>query len=259
MTKKLKIIKIGGNIIDDGQELASFLIDFARLEGPKILVHGGGKSATKLSEKLAVPTQMIDGRRITSTENLEIVIMVYAGLINKQICAQLQGKNCNAIGLSGADANTIQASLRETTPIDYGWVGDISKVNSSPIQLFLTNNITPVFCAINHDGKGQLLNTNADTVAAEIAIEMSKEYDTELIYCFEENGVLEDIKDPTSVIASINQKSYFKLKTDGIIAKGMIPKIDNCFHALEHNVAKVLIGNASLLTNENELYTTLIN
>jgi acetylglutamate kinase len=184
--------------------------------------------------------------------------MVYAGLINKQICAQLQGKNCNAIGLSGADANTIQASLRDTAPIDYGWVGDISKVNSSPIQLFLTNNITPVFCAINHDGKGQLLNTNADTVAAEIAIEMSKEYDTELIYCFEENGVLEDIKDPTSVITSISQKTYTDLKAKGIIAKGMIPKLDNCFHALKHNVAKVIIGNASLLGNENELYTTLM-
>lgn len=259
MQKKLKIIKIGGNIIDNEQELASFLIDFARLADPKILVHGGGRSATKLSEKLGVPTKMIDGRRITSTENLEIVIMVYAGLINKQICAQLQGKNCNAIGLSGADANTIQASLRDTTPINYGWVGDISKVNSSPIQLFLTNNITPVFCAINHDGKGQLLNTNADTVAAEIAIEMSKEYDTELIYCFEENGVLEDINDPTSVIASISQKTYADLKTNRIIAKGMIPKLDNCFHALEHNVGKVIIGNASLLSNENELYTTLIN
>jgi len=258
MKKKLKVVKIGGKIIDDAQELASFLTDFARLDGSKILVHGGGKSATKLSEELGIPTQMIDGRRITSTENLEIVIMVYAGLINKQICAQLQGKKCNAIGLSGADANTIQAALRDTTPIDYGWVGDISKVNSSSIQLFLTNNITPVFCAINHDGKGQLLNTNADTVAAEIAQEMSQHYETELIYCFEQQGVLRNMNETDSVITSLNQKTYATLKTEGIIAKGMIPKIDNCFHAMENNVSKVIIGSAKVLHNENELYTTLI-
>ena len=258
MKNKLKIIKIGGNIIDDDHNLASFLTDFARLEGPKILVHGGGKSATKLSEKLGIPTQMIEGRRITSTENLTVVTMVYAGLINKKITARLQGNNCNAIGLSGADANCIQANLRETTPIDFGWVGDISKVNTSTIQLFLTNGLTPVFCAIGHDGNGQLLNTNADTVAAEIAKAMSNEYETELIYCFEKNGVLKDINDPNSVIARINKKDYQELKKTRVIAEGMIPKIDNCFHALENGVSKVIIGNAGLLRNENELFTTLI-
>lgn len=258
MKNKLKIVKIGGNIIDDDHSLDAFLNDFAKLAGPKILVHGGGKSATKLSKKLDIPTQMVEGRRITSTENLDVVVMVYAGLISKKISARLQGQNCNAIGLSGADANCLQSSLREKEPIDYGWVGDISRVNTSAIQLFLDNNITPVFSAIGHDGNGQLLNTNADTVAAEIANAMSNNYETELVYCFEKNGVLKDINDPESVITEINRKEYQELKDAGVISEGMIPKIDNCFHALENNVAKVIIGNAGILGNENTLYTTLI-
>lgn len=258
MQLTLKIIKIGGNIIDDEQGLASFLQDFARLPAPKILVHGGGKSATKLSEKLGETTEMIDGRRITSSENLDTVIMVYAGLINKQICASLQAANCNAIGLTGADANSIQSAIRPTTPINYGWVGDIEEVNTKVIQLFLNNNITPVFCAIGHDGKGQLLNTNADTVAAEIATAMSAEYDTELIYCFEMHGVRKDINDPNSIITNLDKRLYSELKTAGVIAAGMIPKIDNCFKALENNVSKVIIGNAHLLQDKNEMFTTLI-
>lgn len=258
MKDKLKIVKIGGNIIDNKDSLASVLVDFATLKGNKILVHGGGKFATNLSRKLDIPTQMVDGRRITSSENLEVVIMVYAGLISKKICAGLQANKCNAIGLSGADGNCIQAVLREKTPINYGWVGDISKVNTDTIQLFLDNNITPVFSAISHDGNGQLLNTNADTVAAEIAIAMSNKFNTELIYCFEKNGVLKDRNDPSSVIKSMNPSYYQELKTAGIIAEGMIPKIDNCFYALENNVSKVSIGGVSILANATQPFTTLI-
>jgi len=257
MKNKLPIIKIGGNIIDDDQSLNLFLADFANLSGPKILIHGGGKLATKLSNQLGITTQMVNGRRVTSTEDLSVVTMVYSGLINKKICAKLQGSDCNALGLSGADANCILASIRDTIPINYGWVGDLKKVNFDIIQLFLKNNITPVFCAISHDGEGQLLNTNADTIAAEIAIEMSKEYETELIYCFEKNGVLEDLNDDNSVITSINKESYHRLKAKGIIDKGMLPKLENCFHALEKNVSSVIIKGTQGIHNKSELYTTL--
>ncbi len=258
MKKKLYVIKIGGGIIDNSNGLNSFLADFARLSGPKILVHGGGNAATRLGDQLGIATRMINGRRITSAENLSVVTMVYAGMINKTICAELQGNNCNAIGLSGADANSILSAKRDADPIDYGYVGDIVKVNVDAVRLFMANNMTPVFCAIGHDGNGQLLNTNADTIAAEIAIAMSQEYETELIYCFDKEGVLADANDENSVIASINRAKYSELKTNGIINSGMLPKIENCFHALENNVAEVIIGNASVINKSNKLFTKII-
>ncbi len=271
MKKKLYVIKIGGGIIDDANGLNSFLADFARLSGPKILVHGGGNAATRLSDQLGIPTSMINGRRVTSAENLSVVTMVYAGLINKTICAELQGNNCNAIGLSGADANSILSAKRNADPIDYGYVGDIVKVNIDTVRLFLANNMTPVFCAIGHDGNGQLLNTNADTIAAEIAIAMAdnmsnnnlaedkgQEYEVELIYCFDKKGVLADANDENSVIASINRAEYSELKANGIINSGMLPKMENCFHALENNVSEVIIGNASVINKSNKLYTKIM-
>lgn len=255
--KKLSIIKIGGNVIEDKAELARFLALFAKLEGLKILVHGGGKLATQLATKLGIESKMIDGRRITNTETLEVITMVYAGLTNKNIVAQLQANNCNAIGLSGVDGNAIQAHKRPVKEIDYGFAGDVDGVNNKMISKLLKADLTPVFCAMTHDGNGQLLNTNADTIAAEVAIHMSAFYHTTLYYCFEKKGVLKDINDEDSVITQIDNRSYTKLLGDGIIADGMIPKIDNCFYAVERGVGKVCIGHYSMLDSKNGLFTTI--
>ncbi|MBL4604137.1 MAG: acetylglutamate kinase, partial [Flavobacteriaceae bacterium] len=192
--KTLKIIKIGGNIIDDAAELTSFLKGFSALKGPKILVHGGGKSATKLAEKMNIPVQMIDGRRVTDAETLDLITMVYAGRINKNIVAQLQSFGCNSVGFSGADGNTIIAKKRPIKEIDYGFVGDVVKVEVRQVNLLVSNNISISFCAIPHDQKGRLLNTNADTIASELAIAFSKLYKVELYYCLEKNGVLENVE-----------------------------------------------------------------
>ena len=255
--KTLKIIKIGGNIIDDDTALASFLSEFAKLEGPKLLVHGGGKLATKLANQMNIPVQLNDGRRITDEANLDIITMVYAGKINKNIIAQLQANDCNAIGFSGADGNTIVSEKRPSQPIDYGFAGDIKQVNTTTLEILLHNNIAPVFCAITHDKNGQLLNTNADTIASELAIGFAKHFKTELYYCFEKNGVLEDISDENSVVKNINTETYKKLIDDGIIADGMLPKLDNCFHAIHNNVAKVCIGKPSMLFSTNTIFTTI--
>ena len=190
--QQLTIVKIGGNVIDDENSLSDFLTQFNLLQGHKILIHGGGKLANQLQEKLEVPVKMIDGRRITDEETLKIVTMVYAGFINKNIVAKLQAANCNAIGFSGADANCIQSHKRILGEVDYGVVGDIEEINTSCISSCLENDLTPVFSAITHDGKGQLLNTNADTIASELAIGLSKHYEVQLVYCFEKNGVLKN-------------------------------------------------------------------
>lgn len=253
----LKIIKIGGNIIDDDKSLKSFLSAFAKLKGQKILVHGGGKLATQLAKKMNIPVQMIEGRRITDRDTLDIITMVYAGRINKNIVAQLQVNNCNAIGFSGADGNTIVSEKRPIKPIDYGFVGDVKKVNTKILEILLKNNITPVFCAITHDENGQLLNTNADTIASELAIGFAKQFKTALYYCFEKNGVLEDITDNNSVVENINTETYQNLINEGIIVDGMLPKLNNCFHAINNNVNKVCIGKPSMLFETNSRYTTI--
>ncbi len=257
MKRNINILKIGSSIINDANSLDLFLSQFARLSEPKILVHGGGRIATELCGQLGITTKMINGRRITSTENLSVVTMVYAGLINKNICAKLQSYNCNAIGLSGVDANSILSAKRDVNPIDYGWVGDIAEVSVNIIQLFLANNMAPVFCAIGHDGKGQLLNTNADTIAAEIAIAMSHDFESRLIYCCDKKGVLADTNNDDSVIESISWAKYQGLKEKGIIDEGMMPKMENSFHALENNVSKVIIGNINVIDAENKLYTSI--
>ena len=251
------IVKIGGNVINDNYQMDSFLEDFARLEGFKILIHGGGKKATDMAKQLGLSPKILEGRRITNKENLEIVTMIYAGLINKNIVAQLQKNKCNAMGLSGADGNTIKAHKRIVKDIDYGFAGDIDTVNHSTINLLLENKITPVFCAITHDKKGQLLNTNADTIASEIASKLSKHYQTILIYCFEKDGVLKDVNDSNSVIENIDLKTYEELKKDHIISEGMLPKLENCFFALQHGVSKIIIGNSSIIANKDQLSTTL--
>ncbi len=243
---KLYVIKIGGNIIDDEIKLSSFLKSFSQVEGKKILVHGGGKLATRMAEAMGVQQQMIDGRRITDAETLKIVTMVYAGYINKNIVAQLQSFSCNAIGLSGADGNLILAHKRKSE-IDFGYVGDVDKVNIELADVLLQRNDAIVIAPITHDGKGQLLNTNADTIAQEVAKAMSALYEVDLIYSFEKSGVLLDVNDETSVIEKINASSYEQLKVEGKIFEGMIPKIDNTFVALKGGVNKVIIGKAEEL------------
>jgi len=258
MKNKLTIVKIGGNIIDQTDELNTFLTDFAAIKTAKILIHGGGKSASLFSKKLGIQSNMIDGRRITSKEDLEIVIMIYAGLINKKITAYLQSKRCNAIGLSGVDANCIQSIKRPINTIDFGYVGDVKKVNSTMISNFLQAGLSPVFCAITHDKNGQLLNTNADTVAAEIAIAMSTLFDTQLIYCFEKKGVLTDVNDNDSVVPILDQKKYENMKNNNTIHTGMLPKMTNCFYALENGVQKVVVGNTKVIQDESSVCTQVI-
>ncbi|WP_179351388.1 acetylglutamate kinase [Winogradskyella vidalii] len=255
--KTLKVIKIGGNIIDNDVALSSFLKEFSTLEGPKVLVHGGGKLATKLAKQMNVPVTMLEGRRVTDSDTLDIITMVYAGKINKTIVAQLQSHQCNAIGFSGADGNTIIATKRPTEPIDYGFAGDVKQVKTKTLELLLNNNITPVFCAITHNEKGQLLNTNADTIASELAIGLSSIFNTELYFCFEKNGVLEDVDNDDSVIENITTATYKTLIEKAVIYEGMLPKLNNCFHALNHNVQKVCIGKSDMLFHNNIKHTTI--
>lgn len=257
MKAELAIVKIGGNVIENNTELDKFLKLFATLKGFKILVHGGGKMATQLSKKLGIEPKMIGGRRITDTQTLDVITMVYGGLTNKNIVARLQANECNAIGLSGADGDTIQAHKRPVTDVDYGFAGDVDGINAGLLSHLLTLGLTPVFCAMTHDGNGQLLNTNADTIASELAIGLGKLYETTLYYCFEKKGVLRDIMDDTSVIRHIDTKVYEALLEKGAIAEGMLPKMTNCFHALNHNVGKVCIGDISMLEEKDAIFTTI--
>ena len=266
--KKLYVIKIGGNIIDNEAKLAAFIKDFAAVEGLKVLVHGGGKLATKLAADLGIKQQMIDGRRITDAATLKIVTMVYAGAINKNVVAQLQANGCNAIGLTGADGNAIKAHKRVSPPtpkgepgIDYGFVGDVDTVNTGLLQSLLEHNIAVVLAPITHDGNGLLLNTNADTIAQETAKALSSIYDVELIYSFEKSGVLMDADDDSSVISSINPTTYSELKEKQVIFAGMIPKLDNAFAAINSGVSKVIIGKAEQLQQliTGEAGTTILN
>lgn len=246
---QLTIIKIGGNVIDNSAKLHQFLLDFTALPGLKVLVHGGGKIATELSESLGIEAKMIDGRRITDIETLRIVTMVYAGLINKNMVAQLQAKGTNAIGLTGADGNLIKAVKRPVQTIDYGFVGDLNSdsVNTSALTNLLQTGFTPVFCAITHDGDTQLLNTNADTIAAALAVAMSTTYQTRLVYCFEKKGVLKDVDNDDSVVRIIRIDEFDSLKADGTVAGGMIPKLHNAFEAIKKGVTEVYIGQADEL------------
>ena len=259
--EKLYVIKIGGNIIDDEQKLSSFLKDFAQIfaasshpfKGRGLLVHGGGKLATKMAAQLGIEQKMVDGRRITDAETLKIVTMVYAGLINKNIVAQLQANGCNALGLSGADGNAIKSHKRgsnsplEAGGIDYGFVGDVDVVNTGLLQSLLSQQIAVVLAPITHDGNGLLLNTNADTIAQETAKALSSIYDVELIYSFEKSGVLLDVNDEASVVGKLTPSYYQELKEKQLIFAGMIPKLDNAFAAINSGVSKVIIGKAEAL------------
>ena len=255
--QKLKIVKIGGKLIENEDRLKGFLLDFSKMDEPKILVHGGGNFATEIAQRLGYETKMVDGRRITDADSLKVIIMTYGGLINKTIVAKLQANYSNAIGLCGADGNSIISRKREVKEIDYGFVGDIEEVNVSFISSLLEQHITPVFSAISSTREGELLNTNGDSVAAELAKAMSKIYETELYFCFEKKGVLSNAADDTSVIEYINRKKYKELLDKKVISDGMLPKLHNCFEALENGVAKIYLGDSALLQN-NSLHTEIV-
>ncbi|WP_457287020.1 acetylglutamate kinase [Pedobacter sp. UYP24] len=247
---KLSVIKIGGNVIDNSEKLHQFLLDFTALPGDKILVHGGGKIATELGDSLGVTAKMVEGRRITDIETLRIVTMVYAGLINKNIVAQLQARGSNAIGLTGADGNIIKAVKRPVKEIDYGFVGDLDEhsVSADALESLLKAGMVPVLCAITHDGDSQLLNTNADTIASAVAVAMAKHYETALIYCFEKSGVMRDIDDDSSLVREIRMDELDTLKAEGVVSGGMIPKLHNAFEAIKSGVEVVYIGKADELS-----------
>ncbi len=244
---KISVVKIGGNVIENRRALAAFLNDFAALEGSKIIVHGGGKEATLMAQQLGIPVQMIDGRRVTDAATLDLITMVYGGKINKTIVAQLQALGCNALGFTGADGNSITALKRSPQPVDFGFVGDVSKVETALLKVLFQQGITPVFCAITHDGAGQLLNTNADTVAASLAKALATDFEVQLMYCFEKKGVLENVEDNASVLPKINAELYEKLKRENKIHSGMLPKLHNCFDALQQGVKHVFIGDAEMI------------
>jgi acetylglutamate kinase len=243
MRDHLTIIKVGGNVVEEEASLKSLLKDFSRVAGNKILVHGGGKTATTLSEKLGLESKKVDGRRITDAETLKVVTMVYAGLVNKNIVAGLQALGNNAVGLTGADLDLIRAAKRPVGEIDYGFVGDIKYVNYQALNELLDSGAIPVIAPITHDGRGQLLNTNADTIASELAVAMSSDFDVRLIFCFEKNGVLMDESNSQSKINEISPGLFEQLKKDGIVTGGMIPKLSDGFAALHRGVGVVVITN----------------
>lgn len=248
---EISVIKIGGNVVDNPQALDRFASDFAAIDGPKILIHGGGKEATRLAERLDIPTTMIEGRRVTSAETLEVVTMVYAGLINKRVVGALRRHGCNALGLSGIDGGVIPARRRPANPIDYGFVGDINpaEINAPLIGALLEAGITPVFCALAYDSDGRdtLLNCNADSVASAVAIASARIGSPALTFCFEKDGVMADVDDPQSLIPEITEASFSRLKEEGVVAGGMIPKITNALAAIRQGVKMVRICRADLL------------
>ncbi len=248
----ISVVKIGGNVIDSADSLKHFLDLFVQMPSPKILVHGGGKMATRLCQQLGIETQMIDGRRITDKPTLDVVTMVYAGLVNKQIVAALQARHCMAIGLSGADASLLPAHRRAATPIDYGYVGDIEQplANVAFLRSLLQQGITPVVCPLTHDQQGSMLNTNADSMACAMAIAAAQIDTTRLTFCFEQPGVMRNIGDPSSLIPHINREHYRQLLAEQVITKGMLPKINACFQAIDSGVGSVCIKHADNLLSD---------
>lgn len=242
----LFVIKVGGNVIDNPVLLDAFLENFAAIRGHKILIHGGGKIATRIGDLMNIESKYVNGRRITDAATIDLVTMVYGGLVNKQLVAKLQSNGCNAIGLTGADANIMPAAVRPVKEIDYGFVGDVSTdmVNTAPLKALLEAGLTPVFAPLTHDGHGQMLNTNADTIASSLAIALSEFYTVRLIYCFEKKGVLHDANNDDSVINLIDRVIYQSLLDDQVLTDGILPKLENAFAAIESGVAEVLIGHA---------------
>lgn len=255
--ENIKVVKVGGKILEEEQSLLQLLDNFAGIEGKKALVHGGGRLATTIGEKLGVESKYVEGRRITDAETLQVVTMVYGGLANKTVVSQLQARDCNALGLTGADMNVILAEKRPVKTIDYGFVGDVKKVDGQRLSSLINLDIVPVMAPLTHDKKGNILNTNADTIAAETAKGLSAFYEVSLVYCFEKAGVLMDEHDDNSVIANITPESYEQLKADNIIHSGMIPKLDNAFDALNQGVKEVIITNVENINSGKGTVITL--
>ncbi|MFI3239681.1 MAG: acetylglutamate kinase [Bacteroidales bacterium] len=247
--EKLTIIKVGGGIVENDESLKRLLKNFAAVEGNKLLVHGGGRSATKMAEKLGVETKMVDGRRITDEAMLQVVTMVYGGMVNKNIVAGLQAEGVNALGVTGADMNLILSEKRPVKSVDYGWVGDVKSVNAKGIAGLIASDVVPVIAPLTHDGMGHMLNTNADTMAGETAKGMAELFDVTLVFCFEKDGVLMDENDENSVIPELGAELYAELKDKGIVNKGMIPKLDNSFATLTAGVKEVIITHANNLND----------
>lgn len=247
--EKITIVKVGGGVVEDAARLDALLDNFCRIEGKKILVHGGGRSATKIAASLGIESKMVDGRRITDSEMLRVVIMVYGGLVNKNIVAQLQARGENAAGLTGADMNVILSHKRPLrNGIDYGFVGDVDRVDAEVLHSLLAQGMTPVMAPLTHDGKGNMLNTNADTIASETAMALAPHFDVTLVYAFEKAGVLANPDDESSVIRNINKENFERYKSEGVIAGGMLPKLDNAFAAIAAGVKRVAITKDSDLT-----------
>ena len=247
MKEKITIIKVGGKIVEEQDSLAALLDRFSAIGGNKVLIHGGGRSATRMAERLGIESRMVNGRRITDSDTLQVVTMVYGGLVNKTIVAQLQARGVNALGLTGADCNIIKAHKRPVGEVDYGFVGDVDKADGLMLSRLIEQGIVPIVAPLTHDGNGNLLNTNADTMAAETAKALSAHYDTRLIYCFEFPGVMRDPDDADSLIPTITRESYRTLLADGIVSGGMVPKIDNAFNAIDNGVGEVIITRADAI------------
>ena len=245
--QRLTVIKVGGKIVEEQETLNQLLDTFSTIQGKKVLVHGGGRSATRLATQLGIESRMIEGRRITDEAMLNVVTMVYGGLVNKNIVAKLQSRGINALGLTGADCNVLHAHKRPVDKIDWGYVGDIDKADGNMLATLIDKDIVPIMAPLTHDGNGNLLNTNADTIAAETAKSLSPYYDVTLIYCFEHPGVMRNPDDSNSIISDINSSTYKELIADGTISGGMIPKIDNAFDALRNGVGKVIITKADAI------------
>lgn len=247
MKERLTIIKVGGKIVEEPDTLAALLQDFSHIEGYKLLVHGGGRSATKVAADLGIETKMIDGRRVTDDDMLRVVTMVYGGLVNKNIVAGLQALGVNALGMTGADMGILLSDKRPVKTVDYGWVGDVKRVDGKVLSDLIRLGVVPVVAPLTHDGMGHLLNTNADTMAGETAKGLADYFDVHLVFCFEKAGVLRDENDDDSVVGEITRESYAELRESGIVSGGMIPKLDNAFDALDKGVAEVIITKASSL------------
>ncbi len=247
MMEKLTLIKVGGKIVEEPQSLKQLLSDFSRIEGNKVLVHGGGRSATAIATKLGIESKMVNGRRITDEETLKVVTMVYGGLVNKQIVAGLQAIGVNALGLTGADLNYMRSEKRPVKDVDYGFVGDVKEVNADILADLIGKGVVPVLAPLTHDKEGNLLNTNADTIAGEAAKALSHHFDVTLMYCFEKKGVLLDENDDESVIAKLTPALFEKYVTTGVINGGMIPKLENSFEAIKAGVKQVVITRADLI------------
>lgn len=248
---KLTIIKVGGKIVEEEQSLQQLLEDFSRIKGHKILVHGGGRSATKLAERLSIESRMVNGRRITDKETLQVVTMVYGGLVNKNIVAGLQALNVNALGLTGADLNLIRSEKRPVKDVDYGYVGDVKEVNIEILSNLISQGVVPILAPLTHDKKGNILNTNADTIAGETAKALAKVFDVSLVFCFEKKGVLMDENDDESVIPKLNKGDFDRLVNESVIQGGMIPKLENSFEAIKAGVKEVIITSASHMNNNS--------